>query len=97
MTIANKTNALNSPLKQAKNLNNDRVVYYESLLRNMKLLTADNLDPNTLKKVINSSPFQIDLMKIYHDKIYVGTADKTISVFDLITFAEMYGDKKLTT
>lgn len=57
MTIANKTNALNSPLKQAKNLNNDRVVYYESLLRNMKLLTADNLDPNTLKKVINSSPF----------------------------------------
>lgn len=36
-------------------------------------------------------------MKIYHDKIYVGTADKTISVFDLITFAEMYGDKKLTT
>jgi len=57
MTIANKTNALNSPFKQAKNLNNDRVVYYESLLRNMKLLTADNLDPNTLKKVINSSPF----------------------------------------
>ena len=67
------------------------------MLRNMRLLTAENLDPNTLTNVIDSSPFQIDILKVYHDKIYVGTSDKQISVFDLITFAEMYGDKKVET
>lgn len=97
MTIEKKTKQLSSPLKPDKNLNEDRVVYYENLLRNMRLLTADNLDPNILTKVIDSSPFQIDIMKVFHDKIYVVTAEKQMSVFDRITFAEMYGDKKLVT
>ena len=61
------------------------------------MLTADTLDPNTVKQTICSNPYQIDVMKIYHDKIYVVTSEKQISVFDLITFAEMYGDKKINT
>jgi hypothetical protein len=36
-------------------------------------------------------------MKIYGDRIYIATAEKVLSVYDLITFGHIFGDKKINS
>jgi hypothetical protein len=36
-------------------------------------------------------------MKIYGDRIYIASAEKVLSIFDLITFGHIFGDKKILT
>ena len=61
----------------------------------MRLFT-DNFQ-NEQQVVLSEIPFQIDIMKINGDRIYVTSAEKVLSVFDLITFSHIFGDKKIIT
>jgi hypothetical protein len=43
-----------SPSKlKGPDLNQDRVVYYQGLIRNMKLLQTDNVDPNVVVQTVS--------------------------------------------
>ena len=61
----------------------------------MKLLQTDTVDPNVVVQTISEQPYQIDILKVFTDKIYVASAEKQISIYDLITFGQVYGDKKM--
>ena len=61
----------------------------------MRLFT-DNFQ-NEQQVVLSEIPFQIDIMKINGDRIYVTSAEKVLSVFDLITFNQIFGNKKIIT
>ena len=61
----------------------------------MRLFT-DNFQ-NQQQVDVSEIPYQIDIMKIYGDRIYIASAEKVLSVYDLITFGHIFGDKKITT
>ena len=46
---------------------------------------------------ITDQPFQIDILEVYLDRVYVVSAERQISIFDLITFEPIFGDRKIET
>lgn len=75
-------------------MNQQKVVYHQSQIRNMQLFCED---VGQQQSKISDMPFQIDILEVYHDRIYVVSSEKSISVFDLITYEPVFGDKKLET
>ena len=76
-------------------LNFERVEYYQNAIRNMRLFT-DNFQ-NEQQVVVSEMPYQIDIMKINGDRIYIASAEKMLCVFDLITLGHIFGDKRIIT
>lgn len=46
---------------------------------------------------ITEFPFQVDILEVYHDRIYVVSAAKQISIFDMVTFKQVFKNKKIET
>ena len=75
--------------------NQQRIVYYQNQIRNMQLF-CDEADI-VQKAEVSEAPYQIDLLQVHNDRVYVASAEKQISVFNIATFTPVQGDKKIET
>jgi len=82
------------PVHNAPKMNQQRVVYYQNQIRNMQLF-CDGVGQQQAK--ITEQPFQVDILEVYHDRVYVVSSERQISIFDLITFDLVFGDRKIET
>lgn len=55
-------------------LNQERVTYNESLIRNMKLFSEEY--HQQAKTVVSEQPYQIDILQVHQDRVYVASSEK---------------------
>lgn len=86
---------MRKPIEPIAELNQDRVVFYQSQIRNMRVFTEPQ---NTLNQApITDQPFAVEILKVHLHKIFVVSAERQISIYDQVTFRPTHGDKKIET
>ena len=79
-------------LVEPPKLNFDRVMFHYGAIRSMDLFTNEHLQRCT----VSDLPFQVDILDVYQERVYVQSSERHLSVFDMATLEKFQPDKRIT-